>query len=186
MIKRILGTAAVLLTLVSLGACGQIGDAHRLSSGPSSSPTSSIPGGPGALGASPTANVTVSPADTCVTVRQLSAVEKQVNDISARFGELEQSEDVVADLGELVSDFQAAQTDLAAIPTVVEDRDITDARRLLGEVIAGFIAGLQELSAGYQSNDQNTLVNAALELDEANTTFETEYKPAIQTKASCL
>jgi hypothetical protein len=184
--RHSLGRAALaMMCLALLGACGQIGNTHASSSSsPSGSALSLPPGGAAATKAPP--NVSLSPADTCVTVRQLSAVAKQVTDLFGRFDELEQSEDVVADLGELVSGFQAAQADLAAIPTVVEDRDITEARRLLGEAIAGFIAGLQELSVGYETNDQQTLVSAALKLDDANTTFTQEYQPAIETKEGCL
>jgi hypothetical protein len=182
--RHSLGRAVVaMMSVVVLAACGQIGNTHGSSS---SSPSGSLPPGGTAARSTPLPGASVSPADTCVTVRQLSAVEKQVTGLFGRFDELEQSEDVVADLGELVSGFQAAQADLAAIPTVVEDRGITEARRLLGEAITGFIAGLQELSKGYETSDQQTLVNAALKLDAANKTFANEYQPAIETKANCL
>lgn len=187
MTRPILKLVALLITAVSLGACGQIGGVHSSSSSPapSSAASGSIPSGRATV-VPTTPNVPVSPADTCVTVRQLSLVDKQVTALTDRFQELETSEDVTADLAELVKGFQDAQADLAAIPTVIADRNITEARRILGEVISGYIAGLQELSKGYETNDQQTLVNAALKLDAANTTFTEEYKPAIETRASCL
>ena len=174
------------MTLVVLGACGQIGNTHGSSSSSPSGSASSLPPGAAAATNTPLPGASVSPADTCVTVRQLSGVDKQVTALMGRFQDLETSDDVVADLAALVSGFQDAQADLAAIPTVVETRDITEARRILDEVVVGFITGLQELSKGYQTNDQQTLVNGALKLDDANTTFTQEYQPAIETKAGCL
>jgi hypothetical protein len=179
---RLVKAAILMLSVLALGACGQIGNPRATPSPGGGSTAGSLP--PPIPSASTGGNVVdVPPGDSCAVVKELQGVADEVDRWMASLNDLQSEENANAVLAEARSGLGQARQHLGQIPPT-SDAEVTKVGQLMGQAIAGYITGLEHLEEGYATTDEALLLQAAVELEQAQTTFDQQVSPALS-KSRC-